>query len=121
MRTGHTFEWHQVQHTQTTDKPNLLLSSGMGDPLNGTTVDCLIHEVLMGKTMPYIMLFAEKNSGLLTIKQKRMSPNEATKIDDFNDDLGDIVDSPTHHVESLHGHLIHTETGQLSLSIFLDM
>ena len=114
-RTGHTFEWHQMQKMKNRDKSDLLISSGMNDPLNGTAVNRLIHDVSMDKTMPYIMLFAEKRSGLLTIKQKRMSPNKATEIDDFNDDLGDIVDSPMQHAESLRDRRIHTETGQILL------
>ena len=114
-RTGHMFEWHQMQHMKRQDKSNLLISSGLADPLNGTAVDRLIHEVSNDKTMSYIMLFAEKSSGLLTIKQKRMSPNKAVEIDDFNDDLGDIVDSPMQHAESLRDRLVHTETGQILL------
>ena len=59
------------------DKNQLLITQGVVNPTQATAVDRLIAYVSNSKTKSFIMLFAEKNSGLITIKQKKLSPNKA--------------------------------------------
>jgi len=71
-RTDHQLEWHQIQHLYKKDERQLLISQGMSDPSRGTVVDRLLAFVSNDPTMSYVMLFAEKKSDLLTIKQKQV-------------------------------------------------
>ncbi|KAL7523068.1 hypothetical protein ACHAXR_000013, partial [Thalassiosira sp. AJA248-18] len=61
------------------------------------------------------MLYGDYNSGLLTIKTKRMNMNNAVEIDEYIDQSGDVVDSPEKYAESMRGKL-KVSNGQILLA-----
>ena len=116
-RTGIQLEWHQVHYLKTKDRNKLVMNGGTSNPSNATAVDRLIADLSNDKTKSFIMLFAEKKSGLLTVKEKRFGKNKALEIDQFKEDLGDLIDSPELYAESLRDRLVHSETGEILLQI----
>ena len=61
------------------------------------------------------MLFAEKDSNLLTIEQRKSSSNTSNNVDKFEEDLGDLVDSPVEHVLALRNCLLKSKIDQILL------
>ena len=63
--------------------------------LESTTSAVKLLSYLSGNaTKVFAMLLGEFNSGLLTIRSKSMAINNASTIDEFIDDSGDVIDSP---------------------------
>ena len=66
-RTGFQLEWQQVQYLKVKDKNQLVMNVSSLNPAPATAVDRLIAYLSNDKTKSFIMLFAEKKSGLLTV------------------------------------------------------
>ena len=60
-----------------------MISQGIGDAAEGTAVDRLITSVTNKTTTSWILLFAHKESGLLTIKQRQLTPGKPVEVADF--------------------------------------
>ena len=67
----------------------------------------LVAGATQDPTTFWVMLLAERDSNLTTINMKRKTAGKAAaeKID-FAEDLGDLLNSPLDHVESLRDQLM---------------
>ena len=115
-RTGQHLEWSQIHHLYKKDQAELLITQGLTNPSRGTAVDRLIAYAKRDPKISFIMLFAESNSDLITIKQRKLSANKADTVDKFEEDLGDLVNSPMYHARALRDRLIKSKTGQILLA-----
>ena len=115
-RTGHQLEWSQVHRLYQNDKAELLITQGLTDPSRGTAVDRLIAYAKSDPTISFIMLFAEKDTDLITIKQRKACSKRADTIDKFEENLGDLVDSPMNHALALRDRLLKSKSGQILLA-----
>ena len=66
--TGENLEWHQLHYLKTKEKNRLVIS---GDITNPNAADRLIVYLTKNAIVSFICLFAEFNSGLLTIKTEK--------------------------------------------------
>mmetsp|Transcript_19502 Transcript_19502/g.46791 ORF Transcript_19502/g.46791 Transcript_19502/m.46791 type:complete len:398 (+) Transcript_19502:270-1463(+) len=89
-RTGVQLDWNQVEYIQRKERGYAALSRDG----NSTSADKLIHQ-LSQPGISYVILLAEYNSGLLTIRKKmRASNTSTTETTDFNEDLGNVTETP---------------------------
>ena len=109
-------ERSQVWHLHKKNKNEMMISQGIGDTSEGTAVDRLIVSVTNEPTTSWIMLFAHKESGIITIKQRQLTPGKPVELADFTQDLDDLIDSPEEHSESLRNQLKDSETGDILLA-----
>ena len=98
---------------KTKGKNELVISGNIAHP---TAADRLIAYLSNTSTILFICLFAEFNSGLLTIKTRRKSAN-SEEIKGFNKDLGDDLENPAAYTMSVSGNLRGNLTHSLSGNI----
>ena len=68
---------------------------------HSSSADKLLHQ-LSQPGISSVCLFAQYNSGLLTIRKKKRAPNStAAETTDFDDDLGDDTESPWSFAETM--------------------
>ena len=69
---------------------------------HSTVVDKLVAGTMADPTTSWIMLLAERDSDLITIKMKRKTAGKASaETVPFEEDFGDLLDSPADHAKSL--------------------
>ena len=97
--TGHTLALNQIQYIGRKEKENQMRAREI-DICRSTVVDRLVASVTGDPSISWIILLAEKDSDLITIKMRRWLAGVAETVV-FDDDLGDILDSPIDHAKSL--------------------
>lgn len=86
-----------------------------------TSCDKLVHYLSSNENISWLGLFADPTTNLLSIRKKKSKGNSALTVEDLSKELvlGDETDNPSLHVKVLKEResLIHTESGQLMLSV----
>ena len=113
-RTGVSLEFRQLAYIRDRTERAAFLQSGKSSPADK------LSAYFLQPGVSHISLYAVYNSELLTIKRKtRCSKSGRTDITTFNEDLGDMTESPEMFASSLNGtmreNLTDTSTGQLLL------
>ena len=115
-RTGHTLAYHQVQYIGRKQKEEEMSKRGV-QLCHSTVIDRLVATVTNDPTISWVMLLAERESEMITIKMKRMTAGGlSAETVDFEEDLDDLLDSPVDHAESLRDRLMHSPSGQILLA-----
>ena len=99
-RTGHCLEWYQVHYLKSKNKNRLMMGG-----TDTTAADRLVAWLSSDKSRSFILLFAEYDSDLITIKTKKRHLNNAVEINTFEEDLGDNTDNPKAWAKSMKGSL----------------
>ena len=113
-RTGVNLDSRQVDYIRRRREHATFLMNG-----NSSSADKL-SAYFSQRGVSSVSLYAEIDSGLLTIKQKsRASDSNETNVTNFDDDLGDSTETPEMFARSLEGsirsNLTDTATGSLLL------
>ena len=121
-RTGLSLEWHQMHYLKQRKKNDLVMDANTSLGLNKanvTAADRLIADLDDDPRTSYVCLFGEFESGLLKLKTKRKTLNNAIEVDEFSEDLGDDVDSPEKFARDCKAisELTHSSTGKILLAI----
>ena len=114
-RTGVNLDARQLQHIFLK-----LINAVLASEDYTTHADKLLSYFTQTPSISFVCLFANFNSGLLTIKQKARSPNSTiTNVSNLEEDLGDEIDSPVMFARSMEGtvrdNLTHTASGLILL------
>lgn len=113
-RTGKNLSWQQVHHMKRKQE-----EKDRGK-CNNTACDRLVHYFTTTDGISCIFLFADPETNLITIKEKKDKRNSALSVEELEKRfLGDEIDSPASYAKGLKGRkeLILTETGQLMLAV----
>lgn len=113
-RTGETLTWQQLHYLKNKDKNRLVMNSKSSVV---TASDRLIAQLENDPSQSYTALYAEFDSGLLTIKTKKKNQNSAVEIEKFAEDLDDTTDSPESFAKTCRGNLRDTRSGQILLAV----
>jgi len=120
-RTGITLEKHQLKHMKRLGKVKayqaaaLLSGTGTAGDLK-TPADKLLHNLETNKEVSYVALYGEFDSGLLTIRQRRVVRGGRVTVEEMEEDgLRDAADSAADLVHRIRGNLEITGTGGLIL------
>ncbi|KAL7539501.1 hypothetical protein ACHAXR_009346 [Thalassiosira sp. AJA248-18] len=113
-RTGECLDWQQVHYLKRKEENQLVLTGG-GSGTAPTNADRLLTYLSSDPTKSFVMLYGDYNSGMLTIKTKRMNMNNALEIDEYVDESGDAVDSPEKYAQSMRARLKNAN-GQILLA-----
>ena len=113
-RTDVSLDWNQVHYMRKKQEQN-----DFPDIPIGTSADKLAH-ILSRDDVSSISLYADFNSNLLTVKQKKRA-NKGEQLEEtvFDDDLGDDTDSPEDFARDMDAtirqNLTNSVTGQILL------
>ena len=113
-RTGETLSWQQVHHMKRKQEQRQCGEN------KTTACDRLLHYLTTTDGISCTFLFADPETNLITVKEKKDKRNSALSVEQLDKQfLGDDTDSPVLCAQGLRGRtqLIHTETGQLMLAV----
>ena len=123
-RTGKLLDIHQIKYLKEKKKNDLVMNAreSIGDTSHGVTaVDRLIADLNADPETSYVVLYADFNSDLLTLKTKTKNLNNAAQIAEFTTDNLDGVDtdSPQQYARDMkiRTSLTNSANGQLLLAI----
>ena len=113
-RTGVSLERRQLEYISRRQDRAAFLANGNSSPADK------LSAYFLQTGVSHVALYADYDSQLLTIKQKTRSSNSReTNVTTFDDDLGDITETPEMFASSLKGamrdNLTDSTTGQLLL------
>ena len=95
-QTGILLDWNQADYMRRKER-----MAALANDQYSSSADKLIHQ-LTQPGISSVCLFAQYNSGLLTIRKKNRAPNStAVETTDFEDDLGDDTESPRSFAEAM--------------------
>ena len=115
-RTGHTLHYHQIMYLGRRQAKEESRRQGF-ELRRNTVVDNLVAGVTQDPLTSWVMLLAERESDLITIKMRRKTAGKAAaEMIDFAEDLGDLLDSPLDHAESLRDRLMTGDSGGIMLA-----
>ena len=115
QRTGYSLTWNQMNYVQRKNLKQHVKDIGHRDFV--TAADRLLYKLEHDISSSFIALFGEKNSDLITIKQKKKKKNLAVEIDEFHADLDDPNDSPLNCAATFRDRLQYSKTGEILLAI----
>ncbi len=115
-RNNACIEWQAIHNLKEKKKNDLVFSAENDISSQVTPVDRFLAYLRNDPTKSFIALFAEYESGLLTIKTKSWCKSKS-QDEDFTSDLGDDTDSPELYAASIRNRLVDSNNGRLLLAV----